>query len=495
MESSVAARTRALQNSIMTDAAAAESFLDRTLRNLRSAWTELSGSTRYYLSGAPRPDLPGDDLDKIRQQMLDCLDARGGEVSARARAAELGHSYLALNAVGRHRFLSLLAEEFGPDREEVSAAVQALQESDHDEELRRRAERRLREALVPRWRHLLTRFNALPEGVKFLVDLRAELLPMAKQSPELSDLDADLRELLAAWFDVGLLELRRITWEAPASLLEKLIAYEAVHKIRSWEDLKNRLDSDRRCFAYFHPNMPQEPLIFVEVALVDGMSDGVLALLDESAPQTDPKLANSAIFYSISNAQRGLAGISFGNFLIKRVVDVLEHEFPNLKAFATLSPIPGFRSWYAEAAKAGEGPALSASERRALLLAMGLEDDGTADPALVAKALERDNWWTESALCEALKAPMMRMAARYLMTARRANGTARDPVAHFHLANGARMERLNWLGDPSPNGLRQSCGMMINYLYKLSEIDGNHEAYSDGGRIIASSSMRALAKG
>ncbi len=332
-------------------------------------------------------------------------------------------------------------------------------------------------------------------GVKFLVDLRAELLPMAKQSPELADLDADLRELLAAWFDVGLLELRRITWEAPASLLEKLIAYEAVHKIRSWEDLKNRLDSDRRCFAYFHPNMPQEPLIFVEVALVDGMSDGVLALLDESAPPTDPKSANSAIFYSISNAQRGLAGISFGNFLIKRVVDVLEHEFPNLKAFATLSPIPGFRSWYADAAKAGEGPSLTTSERRALLQAMGLEDDGTADPALVAKALERDNWWTESAVCDALRAPMMRMAARYLMTARRSNGSARDPVAHFHLSNGARMERLNWLGDPSPNGLRQSCGMMINYLYKHSEIDGNHEAYSDGGRIVASSSMRALAKG
>ena len=305
----------------MSDTAAV-GLIDRTLRNLRSAWTELSDSTRYYLSGAPRPDLPGYDLAKMRQQMLDCLEAKGGEVSARARAAELGRSYLALNAIGRHRFLTLLAEEFGPDRDAVAAAMQALQEA-ASEEGRRQAERRLRDALVPQWRRLLMRFNALPEGVKFLVDLRAELIPMAKESAELSDLDADLRELLAAWFDVGLLELRQITWEAPAALLEKLIAYEAVHKIRSWEDLKNRLDSDRRCFAYFHPNMPQEPLIFVEVALVDGMSDGVLALLDESAPQTDPKLANSAIFYSISNAQRGLAGISFGNFLIKRVVDVL----------------------------------------------------------------------------------------------------------------------------------------------------------------------------
>lgn len=493
METWIAAGTAARQSSGMSDTATAEGLLDRTLRNLRTAWTELSDSTRYYLSGAPRPDLPGDDLGKIRQQMLDCQEAKGGEVSARARAAELGRSYLALNATGRKRFLTLLAEEFGPDRAQVAAAVEALQQVG-DEEGRRRAERQLREALVPHWRRLLTRFNALPEGVKFLVDLRAELLPMARSSPELADLDADLRDLLAAWFDVGLLELRRITWDAPAALLEKLIAYEAVHKIRSWEDLKNRLDSDRRCFAYFHPNMPQEPLIFVEVALVDGMSSGVQALLDESAPSTDPKAANAAIFYSISNAQRGLAGISFGNFLIKRVVDELEHEFPNLKSFATLSPIPGFRAWYAEAAEADDGPSLTAPERRGLLQALGLEDDSSADTELVAAALARDGWPADSALSEALKAPLMRMAARYLTTAKRRNGNARDPVAHFHLSNGARMERLNWLGDPSPNGLQQSCGMMINYLYKLGEIDDNHEAYSDGGRVATSSAMRALTR-
>lgn len=478
----------------MTDTAAPASLIDRTLRNLRSAWTGLSDSTRYYLSGAPRPDLPGDDLAKMRLQMTDCLEAKGGEVSARARAAELGRSYLALNATGRRRFLTLLAEEFGPDRAEVSLAIEALHAARSEDE-RRRSERRLRDALVPHWRRLLMRFNALPEGVKFLVDLRAELVPMAKDSPELTDLDADLRELLAAWFDVGLLELRQITWDAPAALLEKLIAYEAVHKIRSWEDLKNRLDSDRRCFAYFHPNMPQEPLIFVEVALVDGMSAGVEALLDEDAPRTDPRAANTAIFYSISNAQRGLAGISFGNFLIKRVVDVLEHEFPKLKTFATLSPIPGFAAWYASAVEDGQGPSLTTPERRALLAALGLEDDDSSDSDLVGRALAVDGWWRTAALSDALKAPMMRMAARYLLTAKRSNGTARDPVAHFHLSNGARMERLNWLGDPSPNGLRQSSGMMINYLYKLSAIDDNHEAYSDGAQIASSSAMRALVRG
>lgn len=475
----------------MSDAAA-ESLLDRTLRNLRSAWTELSDSTRYYLSGTPRPDLPGDDLDKIRQQMLDCLEAKGGEVSARARAAELGRSYLALNEVGRRRFLSLLAGEFGPDRELVASAIAALSKAQGEQELRQ-AERALRDALVPRWRRLMTRFTALPEGVKFLVDLRAELIPMATESAELADLNADLQALLAAWFDVGLLELRRITWESPAALLEKLIAYEAVHKIRSWDDLKNRLDSDRRCFAYFHPNMPQEPLIFVEVALVDGMSADVLPLLDENAPSTDPKAANTAIFYSISNAQRGLAGISFGNFLIKRVVDVLEHDFPNLKTFATLSPIPGFRSWYADAA--ADGVVLSGAERRALLQALVLDEDDRTGAELVDAALTRDGWWNEPAVADALKAPMMRMAARYLTAAKRRNGTARDPVAHFHLSNGARMERLNWLGDPSPNGLKQSCGMMINYLYKMSEIDGNHEAYSEDGRIATSSAIRSQARG
>lgn len=477
----------------MTDTATAESLLDRTLRNIRTAWTDFSDSTRYYLSGAPRPDLPGDDLAKIRQQMLDALEAKGGEVSARARAAELGRSYMALNATGRHRFMALLAEEFGPDRAQIALAIEAVQKAE-GEEARRRAERKLREALVPEWRRLLTRFNGLPEGVKFLVDLRAELMTMAKDSAELADLDADLRDLLAAWFDVGLLELRQITWDAPAALLEKLIAYEAVHKIRSWEDLKNRLDSDRRCFAYFHPNMPHEPLIFVEVALVDGMSDAVNTLLDESAPSTDPRVANTAIFYSISNAQRGLAGISFGNFLIKRVVDVLEHEFPNLKTFATLSPIPGFRSWYKGALEEGNGPALTATERRALLQALGLDDDGVSDADLVEAALGREDWWQQSDLADALKAPMMRLAARYLTTAKRGKGTVRDPVAHFHLSNGARMERLNWLGDPSANGLRQSFGMMINYLYKLGDIDENHEAYSDDGRIALSSGLRSLTR-
>lgn len=471
----------------------ATGFLDRTLRNLRGAWEEISVSTRHYWTGAPRPDLPTDDLEKIRGQMSDCLSDKGGEVTARVRAADLGRSYLSLNATGRQRFLSLLATEFGADHAAVDAAVSRLAEAG-DEDARRRAERALRTALIPRWRTLLRRFTALPEGVKFLVDLRAELMPLARETPELGDLDADLKELLSAWFDVGLLELKRITWNAPASLLEKLIAYEAVHTIRSWEDLKNRLDSDRRCFAFFHPNMPDEPLIFVEVALVAGMSDNVQALLDESAPSSDPKAADSAIFYSISNAQSGLAGISFGNFLIKRVVDLLRHELPNLKTFATLSPIPGYRRWLSGQIEQGEGLSLSSSERKALVQALEPGHD-VSDVALVSAGLEVDGWWDDEVLSEALKGPLMRGAARYLTTHKRRSGGAGDPVAHFHLSNGARMERLNWLGDRSANGFRQACGMMINYLYRLAEIDDNHEAYTDDGRIAQSSQIRSLAKG
>ncbi|MDF1790609.1 MAG: malonyl-CoA decarboxylase family protein [Thalassobaculaceae bacterium] len=475
----------------MSDATV-ESFLDRTLRNLRGAWEEVSVSTRHYWTGAPRPDLPTDDLEKIRGQMADCLSDKGGEVTARVRAADLGRSYLSLNQTGRHRFLGLLATEFGADHAAVDMAIGRLREA-KDEESRRRAERALRAALVPRWRTLLRRFTALPEGVKFLVDLRAELIPFARETPELADLDGDLKDLLGAWFDIGLLELKRITWDAPASLLEKLIAYEAVHAIRSWEDLKNRLDSDRRCFAFIHPNMPDEPLIFVEVALVNGMSDNVQMLLDEEAPSSDPKNADAAIFYSISNAQRGLAGISFGNFLIKRVVDVLKHELPNLKTFATLSPIPGYRRWLNDRIETGEVPALTSSERKALVQAMELGNDAT-DVDLIRGGLGVDGWWDDDVLSEALKGPLMRGAAHYLSNEKRRSGGAGDPVAHFHLSNGARMERLNWLGDRSANGFRQSCGMMINYLYRLAEIDDNHEAYTDDGRIAQSSQIRGLAK-
>jgi len=342
-----------------------ESVFDRTLTNLRSAWREIAESARGVWSGSvPRPELSPDDEDRLRQQMLDCLDGRGGEVTARARAADLGRTYLALNADGRERFLRLLGREFDVDRDAVDRWCAALVEAAGAPE-RQAAERGLRAALDPPRITLLRQFTALPEGVKFLVDRRAELLDLAPRDPILRGLEDDLKRQLANWFDIGFLELERITWESPAALLEKLMAYEAVHEIRSWTDLKNRLEADRRCFAFFHPRMPDEPLIFVEVALVSGMSGNIHTLLDEAAPIDDPLRADTAIFYSISNCQRGLAGISFGDFLIKRVVDALATELPRLKVFATLSPMPGFRAWL-ERQLAAEGDLLLPAERSAL---------------------------------------------------------------------------------------------------------------------------------
>ena len=464
-----------------------DGVVDRTLDNLRSlrmAWRDIAASARGVVSGAPRPELSRDDAERLRQRLRDCLDGRGGAVAARARAADLGRTYLALNATGRERFLYMLASEFDIDRAAADALSQRLPMAERDE--RPALEQALRDALEPPRVKLLTQFNALPEGVKFLVDLRAELMLLARDNPVLAALENDLKSLLAGWFDVGFLELRRITWDAPASLLERLARYEAVHRVRNWADMKNRLDPDRRCFAYFHPRMPDEPLIFVEVALVEGMADDVQALLDQNAPLGDLDSADAAIFYSISNCQKGLSGISFGDFLIKRVVDRLHAELPRIKIFATLSPIPGFRAWLDRRMAEGDN-VLTPAEREELPDAVAKEP--------LAKLLERPRWHDDTALAEALKAPMFRLCARYLLTEKRRSGTIADSVAHFHLTNGARMEQLDWLADTSANGLKQSYGLMINYLYRVSEIEQNHEAYVAEHHIVASTAIQRLAKG
>ena len=469
------------------------SLLDRTLNSLRGAWRDslrgawrdIAASARGALTSQPRPELSREDAERLRSQLRDCLEGRGGEVSARARAAGLGRTYLALNAVGRERFLRLLATEFDIDHREVGQISVRLQTAADDLE-RGKIEQTLRQALEPPRVKLLTQFNALPEGVKFLVDMRAELMRLGRHDVELAGLEQDLKALLASWFDIGFLELRRITWESPAVLLEKLMLYEAVHEIRSWNDLKNRLEADRRCFAFFHPRMPQEPIIFVEVALTQGMSGSIQALLDESAPVGDPMQADTANFYSISNCQRGLWGISFGDFLIKRVVDMLAAELPHLKTYTTLSPIPGFRAWV-EKRLAEEGDDLLTQEERSELAA---RPNGTGFAALIAQP----DFGADEVAAEALKAPLMRLCARYLLTETTPAGRASDPVAHFHLSNGARIERINWRGDLSTKGLQQSFGMMINYLYRLGDIEQNHEAYTGEGRIAASSSVTRLMK-
>ncbi|HEV7370901.1 malonyl-CoA decarboxylase [Arenibaculum sp.] len=467
-------------------------FLDRTLQNLRSAWRDIAAAAREAVGAPPRPHLPREDADRLKQHMRACLEGRGGEVSARGRAAALGRLYLGLDRVGRRNFLQVLAGEFGTDAVMVDEAAERMRQAVTAQE-RRAAERTLRQALEPGRLKLLTQFNGLPEGVKFLVDMRADLLSFVKDGdPVLAGLEEDLKGLLRSWFDIGFLDLRRITWDSPASLLEKLIAYEAVHAIHGWEDLKNRLDRDRRCFAFFHPRMPDEPLIFVEVALVEAMSERIQPLLDQNAPVLDPQHTDTAIFYSISNAQRGLAGISFGNFLIKRVVDLLAAELPNLKTFATLSPMPGFRRWL-DAALAESGDGLLTPGERDRLEARARERGWSRERPLLAEALSVPRWPEDEPLCADLHEPLMRLGARYLV-AERTGRRARDPVAHFHLSNGARMERLNFLGDVSENGLRQAAGLMINYRYKLPDIEANHEAYTGEGKIMASAALRGLAR-
>lgn len=498
-------QTTSTTTTIETTATARASLFNRTVQNLREVWRDMADRTSGIFSAAPSPNLPEKDIEPLKAQMRDCLEARGGEVSARSRAAGLGRTYLSLDAQGRKRFLQLIAHEFGVDRTAVERAIGNLHQVEANVAERIKAERDLRKALRPPWLRLLTQFNGLPEGVHFLVDLRAELLTFCKDDPALMALESDLKDLLTTWFDVGFLELQRITWDSPAALLEKLIAYEAVHAIQGWDDLKKRLDSDRRCFAFFHPRMPDEPLIFVEVALVNGMADNIQALLDEEAPVLDPNAINTAIFYSISNAQTGLAGISFGNFLIKRVVDLLAEEFKYLKTFATLSPIPGFRRWLDaktkdETVATEEFDLLQPAERKSLdgLIKKGIDADmdmdmdTATDVGKLKALLQRPDWYTKAEYVKAIKPPLMRLCAQYLVEEKRAPGIACDRVAHFHLSNGARIERLNWLGNISREGLAQSAGMMVNYRYKLSDIESNHEAYSGEGRVKVSSSVRSL---
>jgi malonyl-CoA decarboxylase len=479
----------------MAETRTAPGLLDRTLQGLRGAWR---GIASWGDSAPGDPDLE-DRADRLKLvgRIHACLEARGGEVSARARAVELGRTYLALSKKGRRRFLLRLATEFDTDRTAVDAALAQLATAS-DDGTRGAAEEALREALEPPRVKLLRQFNALPEGTKFLVDLRADVMRSVAEEPALTGLDADLKRLLASWFDIGFLELRRITWSSPAALLEKLGRYEAVHVVRGWQDLKNRLDSDRRFFAFFHPSMPDEPLIFVEVALLKGLAADVGKLLDASAPADDPAVADTAIFYSITNAQRGLAGISFGGFLIKRVVDQLSAEFPKLKTFATLSPIPGLRAWITQRLER-ETPdfALASGERKALGKILGPVQGSPAngpghDVAMVKHALATAGWYQNAGLRAALEKPLSRLTAEYLLTAKRRDGRALDPVAQFHLSNGARVERLNPLADTSKRGLEQSYGMMVNYAYRLAEIEENLEAYTGEGKIAAASAVAGL---
>ena len=458
---------------------AGNGLVSRSLSRMRQL---MSGRSAQQVEPTER------DLEKIRSQLHECAEGRGGEISTRQRAARLAEAYLRLDDSGRKAILRMIALEFGPDPVRVETAHHAYQAAvgtpgQWD------AEAQLRAAMRSSRLRILTQFNAIPQGVKFLVDLRADLLRFVADDPQLKPLDRELEARLSAWFDVGFLELQRITWNSPAALLEKLVKYEAVHAIRSWEDLKNRLDSDRRCYAFFHPRMPLEPLIFVQVALLEELADDVQRLLDIEAPLADASKATTAIFYSISATQAGLRGVSFGNFLLKRVVEDLQRDFPRLNTFATLSPIPGLLRWVQRNPQELAEAFTAADWKR--LAAVGVEGP---DSPLLAELLEGGNAWSaEPRLVQALREPLLRIATRYLLEAKR-GGKPVDAVARFHLGNGARIERLNWLADISSKGISQSWGLMVNYLYDPDRIETNLEAFASEGRIDTSATVKRQAR-
>lgn len=455
--------------------------LVKTLADAAKKLTPGTGarSTRERLSATLRRKqeaLSPRVLRRTLSELQAIVDPQVSEVEGGLRAQGVAAWYERASPAERQDMWLLMSEEFVADIQRVkraqaryTAAVGTADEAAAEVQFRR-------DTVSPR-RRLLQRFSAHPDGIRFLVKLRAELQPHLKADKRLQALDVEMEYMFSTWFDVGFLDLRRISWDSPASLIEKLIKYEAVHDIRSWADVKNRLDSDRRCYGFFHPRLPDEPLIFVEVALVDDMADSITPLLDEAAAPADIHKATTAVFYSISNTQTGLRGVSFGDSLIKRVVETLKVEFPKLKQFATLSPIPGFRGWLTRHMGVMLDK-LDEKQRAELGRALGFEPPG----------VEHFSSALENVLTLDAKSPvrqmLMRCAAHYLGQELK-DGKPLDPVARFHLGNGARVERLNWLGDPSAKGGRQSWGMMVNYLYDVKRLDKHRTQLAQGKIPIA----------
>ena len=458
-----------------------------TKGELRKAWDGIIGMARKVLVRKEGWDPRQESRDHLHTLIYDCIYARGGDVSARARTVELGTLYLHLSDEGRETFHDILAHDFDIDRQELGEKISDLEEAQSQKDVIR-AEIDLKKALAPPRIILLKQFSSLPNGLKLLIDMRATLLSKVDEDPRLFKFANDIKEILAAWFDIGLLDLQEITWNSPAALLEKLIEYEAVHEIRSWEDLRSRLDSDRLCFAFFHNKMVSEPLIFVEVALANKLSDNIQELLNKDEEKIEPHHANTAIFYSISNTQPGLAGISLGNFLIKTVVQKLSADFTDIKHFATLSPVPGLRGWLDPQLAAGNEEVLRPSEIEALK-----EEFEAENGALLLAGILADDWHSNRVIAVIVKPILQRLCAHYLLEEKKGS-RALDSVANFHLANGARLERINWLADLSENGMKLSYGIMVNYYYKLGDIEKNHEEYATKGHIVASRGVKAFLK-
>ncbi len=330
-------------------------------------------------------------------------------------------------------------------------------------------------AVESKRQEIFRRINQAPDGISTLVSMRSDLLRLKRKDSSLALVENDLAHLLNSWFNKGFLTLRRIDWNTPAAILEKVIHYESVHEIKGWGDLRGRLAEDRMCFAFFHGTMPDEPIIFVEVALVNGMTESIGALIDRERSRTNPAKADTAIFYSINNCHEGLLGIPFGSFLIKQVLLEIRSEYPKIKTFATLSPIPRFRKWVAGALEDPQGDHVTDVERNVLEL------------------LDQPDWYQNETTAQQLRPILIRLAARYFLYAK-SGIEPYDPVARFHLRNGAKLARINWLADLSSNGLKQSAGILANYVYDLDEIIKNHEEYSSNHKIVVAPTIKKLAR-
>ena len=395
-----------------------------------------------------------------------------GEASGVALANEILGDYAGLTIGLRVAFFGALARTFGHDSARIDAAIAAWRQSPSAE-----TAAELNRASEPRRLELFRRLNLAPGGTAALVRMREQLLDAMDHHDDLGAIDNDFIHLFSSWFNRGFLVLRRIDWSTPALILEKIIRYEAVHEIHDWEDLRRRIDlPDRRCYAFFHPALVDEPLIFVEVALTRDIPGAIAPILADKREVVDPARAGTAVFYSITSCQRGVAGVSFGHFLIKQVVEEVSREMPRISSFVTLSPAPNFAEWL--------------KRERANAASLALDDE---DRRTIA-ALDRADWWRDQALAAALREPVLRAAAWYFLRARNARGQPVDAVARFHLGNGARLEQLDWLGDKSERALAQCYGLMVNYLYDLDYIEQNHEAYAQQHAVVAASAVSRLVR-
>lgn len=405
------------------------------------------------------------------EDLCKALISTRGEASGVAIARQILHHYDSFDEDEKTEFLRFLANEFVHHEDEIKAAARAYIEAPSLATLTR-----LSEMVEPPLQEFLRRLNRAPGATPQLVRMREDLLERAKSDRTLAQADLNFIHLFSSWFNRGFLVLAKIDWSTSASILEKIIKYEAVHEIKGWDDLRRRLDpNDRRCFAFFHPALVDDPLIFVEVALEDDIPGSIQALLEsDGRPRVEDAPPTTAVFYSISNCQAGLKGISFGNFLIKQVVEDLAREIPSLRTFVTLSPVPGFRSWLFRALEGGQLSYLS-EDQRALLHRL------------------KETGWADDEKTQDEARPIVRAAAaHYFLIEKDRNGRPIDAVARFHLGNGARLERINWLGDVSEKGIHQSFSLMVNYRYDLRDIERNHEAYVNSGAVAASKAVRGL---